>query len=44
MYAAGERNIYCLTETGKLRYMKKLEYDPSCLLPYASRTSLFCIL
>ena len=21
---------------GKLRYMKKMEYDPSCLLPYAS--------
>lgn len=32
----GERNLFCLTETGKLRYMKKLEYDPSCLLPYAS--------
>ncbi|KAK7506674.1 hypothetical protein BaRGS_00002149 [Batillaria attramentaria] len=32
----GERNIFCLTETGKLRYMKKLEYDPSCFHPYAS--------
>ncbi|KAK7112873.1 protein PTHB1-like isoform X2 [Littorina saxatilis] len=32
----GERSICCLTETGKLRYMKKLGYDPSCLLPYAS--------
>lgn len=32
----GERNICCLTETGKLRYMKKLEYDPSCFMPYAS--------
>ncbi|XP_025097943.1 protein PTHB1-like isoform X2 [Pomacea canaliculata] len=34
----GERNIFCLTETGNLRYMKKLEYDPSCFLPYASLT------
>ncbi|KAJ8320825.1 hypothetical protein KUTeg_002412 [Tegillarca granosa] len=34
----GERNIYCLTETGKLRYMKKLELDPSCFLPYGSFT------
>nr|KAG5713637.1 hypothetical protein BaRGS_024685 [Batillaria attramentaria] len=32
----GERNIFCLTETGKLRYMKKLEYDPSCFHPYTS--------
>ncbi|KAK3082884.1 hypothetical protein FSP39_007920 [Pinctada imbricata] len=32
----GERNIFCLTDTGKLRYMKKCEYDPSCFLPYAS--------
>ncbi|KAL8618805.1 hypothetical protein ACOMHN_000233 [Nucella lapillus] len=32
----GERSIFCLTETGKLRYMKKLEYDASCLMPYAA--------
>lgn len=32
----GERNIFCLTEIGKLRWMKKLEYEPSCFLPYCS--------
>lgn len=34
----GERNIFCLTEIGKLRWMKKLEYEPSCFLPYCSGT------
>ncbi|XP_033728305.1 protein PTHB1-like isoform X1 [Pecten maximus] len=32
----GERTIFCLTETGKLKFMKKMECDPSCFLPYAS--------
>lgn len=40
-FVIGERNIFCLTETGNLRYMKKLEYDPSCFLPYASCRLLF---
>lgn len=32
----GERNIFCVAENGKLRYMKKLDYDPSCFIPYGS--------
>ncbi|XP_059177174.1 protein PTHB1-like [Physella acuta] len=32
----GERTIFCLTDNGMLKFAKKLEYDPSCLLPYAS--------
>ncbi|XP_041374621.1 protein PTHB1-like [Gigantopelta aegis] len=32
----GERNLFCLTETGTLRYMKKFEFDPACFIPYAS--------
>lgn len=30
----GERNIFCLIEIGKLRWMKKLEYEFSCFLLY----------
>nr|XP_032806924.1 protein PTHB1 isoform X1 [Petromyzon marinus]XP_032806925.1 protein PTHB1 isoform X1 [Petromyzon marinus] len=37
IYVLGERNVYCLKENGRqLRFMKKLEYNPSCILPYAS--------
>ncbi|CAG5132843.1 unnamed protein product, partial [Candidula unifasciata] len=32
----GERHIFCLTDSGVLKFVKKLEYDPSCFLPYAS--------
>ncbi|XP_059829564.1 protein PTHB1 isoform X1 [Hypanus sabinus] len=32
----GERNLYCFKENGQLRFMKKLEYNPSCFLPYTS--------
>ncbi|KAH3751560.1 hypothetical protein DPMN_186127, partial [Dreissena polymorpha] len=34
----GERSLFCLTETGQLRYMKKFDYDVSCFTPYASIT------
>ncbi|XP_052813611.1 protein PTHB1-like [Mya arenaria] len=34
----GERNLFCLTETGQLRFMKKFDYDVSCFTPYASIT------
>ncbi|KAK6166671.1 hypothetical protein SNE40_023310 [Patella caerulea] len=34
----GERNLYCLTEGGLLRYMSKMEFDPCCFLPYGSMT------
>lgn len=30
----GERNLYCFKENGQLRFMKKLEYNPSCFMPY----------
>ena len=35
-FISGERNIFCLTETGRLRYMKKFEYDVSCFTAYGS--------
>ncbi|KAL3855651.1 hypothetical protein ACJMK2_014858 [Sinanodonta woodiana] len=34
----GERNLFCVTETGRLRFMKKFEYDVSCFCPYSSVT------
>ncbi|XP_078073300.1 protein PTHB1 isoform X2 [Mustelus asterias] len=32
----GERNLFCFKENGQLRFMKKLEYNPNCFLPYTS--------
>ncbi|KAL4217063.1 Protein PTHB1 [Mactra antiquata] len=32
----GERNLFCFTESGQLRYMKKFEFDVSCFTPYNS--------
>ncbi|XP_022534824.2 protein PTHB1 isoform X3 [Astyanax mexicanus] len=36
IYVLGERNLFCLRDSGQIRFMKKLEYNPSCFLPYAS--------
>lgn len=36
IFILGERNLYCLKDNGQIRFMKKLEYNPSCFLPYAS--------
>ncbi|XP_069586373.1 protein PTHB1 isoform X4 [Ranitomeya imitator] len=36
IFVLGERNFFCLKENGQIRFMKKLEYSPSCLLPYCS--------
>ncbi|KAM9308245.1 protein PTHB1 [Gastrophryne carolinensis] len=36
IFVLGERNIFCLKENGQIRFMKKLEYSPSCFLPYCS--------
>ncbi|GAA6099767.1 protein PTHB1 isoform X1 [Tachysurus ichikawai] len=36
IYILGERNLFCLRDNGQIRFMKKLEYNPSCFLPYAS--------
>ncbi|XP_072033738.1 protein PTHB1-like isoform X2 [Amphiura filiformis] len=34
----GERSIVCLKDTGALRFMKKLEYNPSCFFAYTALT------
>ncbi|XP_029110118.1 protein PTHB1 isoform X2 [Scleropages formosus] len=39
IFVLGERNVYCLKDNGQIRFMKKLEYNPSCFLPYASGMS-----
>nr|XP_039271914.1 protein PTHB1-like [Styela clava] len=35
----GERNLFCVHETGQLAYMKKLDYNPSCFYPFIVRES-----
>ncbi|XP_071942795.1 protein PTHB1-like [Antedon mediterranea] len=32
----GEHSFVCLKENGNLKFMKKLEYNPSCFCPYTS--------
>ncbi|XP_076329618.1 protein PTHB1-like [Tachypleus tridentatus] len=36
IFVLGERNIFAFKESGILRYMKKVDYNPSCFLPYES--------
>ncbi|XP_075683057.1 protein PTHB1 isoform X2 [Rhinoderma darwinii] len=36
IFVLGERSVFCLKENGQIRFMKKLEYSPSCFLPYCS--------
>uniref|UniRef100_A0A8C3BB44 Bardet-Biedl syndrome 9 n=1 Tax=Cairina moschata TaxID=8855 RepID=A0A8C3BB44_CAIMO len=36
VFVLGERNLFCLKDNGQLRFMKKLDYSPSCFLPYCS--------
>lgn len=36
IFILGERNLYCLRDNGQIRFMKKMEFNPSCFLPYAS--------
>ncbi|XP_060761669.1 protein PTHB1 isoform X3 [Neoarius graeffei] len=36
IFILGERNLFYLRDNGQIRFMKKLEYNPSCFLPYAS--------
>ncbi|XP_068585935.1 protein PTHB1 [Cebidichthys violaceus] len=38
IFVLGERNLYCLRDNSHIRFMKKLEFNPSCFLPYASVT------
>ncbi|XP_076795835.1 protein PTHB1 isoform X3 [Arvicanthis niloticus] len=36
VFVLGERNFFCLKDNGQIRFMKKLNYNPSCFLPYCS--------
>ncbi|XP_076136342.1 protein PTHB1 [Alosa pseudoharengus] len=36
IFVLGERSLYCLKDSGQIRFMKKLEYNPSCFFPYAA--------
>uniref|UniRef100_A0A672MEK3 Bardet-Biedl syndrome 9 n=1 Tax=Sinocyclocheilus grahami TaxID=75366 RepID=A0A672MEK3_SINGR len=36
IFVLGERNFFCLKDNGQIRFMKKLEFNPSCFLPYGS--------
>ncbi|XP_058878862.1 protein PTHB1 isoform X2 [Acipenser ruthenus] len=36
VFVLGERNFFCIKENGQMCFMKKLEHNPSCFLPYAS--------
>lgn len=40
IFVLGERNLFSLRDNGQIRFMKKLEYNPSCFLPYASGNGL----
>ncbi|TMS10975.1 Protein PTHB1 [Larimichthys crocea] len=33
IFVLGERNLYCLRDNGQIRFMKKLEFNPSCFCP-----------
>ncbi|XP_007175278.2 protein PTHB1 isoform X3 [Balaenoptera acutorostrata] len=36
VFVLGERNFFCLKDSGQIRFMKKLDCSPSCFLPYCS--------
>uniref|UniRef100_A0A8C1XW76 Protein PTHB1-like n=1 Tax=Cyprinus carpio TaxID=7962 RepID=A0A8C1XW76_CYPCA len=36
IFVLGERNLFCVKDNGQIRFMKKLEFNPSCFLPYGS--------
>uniref|UniRef100_A0A8C8APN9 Bardet-Biedl syndrome 9 n=1 Tax=Otus sunia TaxID=257818 RepID=A0A8C8APN9_9STRI len=36
VFVLGERNFFCLKDNGQIRFMKKLDYSPSCFVPYCS--------
>ncbi|XP_068179046.1 protein PTHB1 isoform X2 [Antennarius striatus] len=38
IFVLGERNLYCFRDNGQMCFMKKLEFNPSSFLPYASVT------
>ncbi|NXT68361.1 PTHB1 protein, partial [Chaetops frenatus] len=36
VFVLGERNFFCLKDNGQIQFMKKLDYSPSCFIPYCS--------
>ncbi|NWX20100.1 PTHB1 protein, partial [Aegotheles bennettii] len=36
VFVLGERNFFCLKDNGQIRFMKKLDYNPCCFIPYCS--------
>uniref|UniRef100_A0A3Q3J5M0 Bardet-Biedl syndrome 9 n=1 Tax=Monopterus albus TaxID=43700 RepID=A0A3Q3J5M0_MONAL len=38
IFILGERNLYCVRDNGQMRFMKKLEFNPSCFMPYSTVT------
>uniref|UniRef100_A0A8C1B452 Bardet-Biedl syndrome 9 n=1 Tax=Cyprinus carpio carpio TaxID=630221 RepID=A0A8C1B452_CYPCA len=36
IFVLGERNLFCVKDNGQIRFMKKLEFNPCCFLPYGS--------
>ena len=38
----GERGMYCVLDTGQLRFMMKLEVSPTCIYPYGVVLSSDC--
>nr|AAD25981.1 PTH-responsive osteosarcoma B1 protein [Homo sapiens] len=36
VFVLGERNFFCLKDNGQIRFMKRLDWSPSCFLPYCS--------
>lgn len=30
----GEKNLYCLTDIGKLKFMKRFDFSPQCFQPF----------
>ncbi|XP_061676852.1 protein PTHB1 [Syngnathoides biaculeatus] len=38
IFVLGERNLFSLRDNGLIYFMKKLEFNPSCFLPYSSLT------
>ncbi|ERL86761.1 hypothetical protein D910_04167 [Dendroctonus ponderosae] len=39
----GEKNLLCLSENGRLKCMKKLDYSPICMETYVIDTNLFTL-
>ncbi|XP_050305272.1 protein PTHB1 [Anthonomus grandis grandis] len=40
----GEKNLFCLSENGQLKFMKKLDYCPICMHIYVIDTNIYTII